>query len=222
MTSPRTALLQIVLPCAAAAPILAQGAPGVVDYTPEPPPTATYPIFVDIAPVLGTTGTVVDDPGSGRGQCIADLVGPDPLHPGDPTKVGPPDGIPDIVQTNSDSPALPLGAKGGEIEVPAIGPVSHASQLLRGAPSGLYADVAVAACPFDPAGWNIAYPGGSPWGVLAFDREGDGDLDLFYSNGGFHVESRNTLMEALGDGTFRNATLAAGFTTEEDARDMRM
>ena len=102
----------------AASVAAAQGAPGEVDYTPELPPTATYPIFADVAPTLGAPGTEFDDIGSGRGQVIADLLGPDPT---DPSKVGPPDGIPDLIQCNSNSPVLPLGALPGEEEVVQIG-----------------------------------------------------------------------------------------------------
>ena len=217
---PRLPLLLVLAPAAlttgTASLAVAQGEPSGVDYTPELPPTATYPIFVDVAKTIGAPGTKFDDKGSGRGQVIADLLGPDPSDPTDPHKVGPPDGIPDILQLNSDSPALPLGAAPGTEEVLQIGSSFHASMLMRGELDGSYTDVARIVSPFDPLGYNIEYPGGSPWGAFAFDAEGDGDLDIFYANGGFNTDSPNTLMLNLGNGTFRNAA-GAGITHFQDS-----
>ena len=41
----------------------------------------------------------------------------------------------------------------------------------------------------EPEGFNMQYPGGSPWGVLAADYDGDGDADLMYPCGGFNCAS---------------------------------
>ena len=188
----------------------AQTGPSEVDYTPALPPTATYPIFQDVAPSLGNPGTAVHDIGSGRGQAIADVVGPDPSDPSNPNKVGPPDGIPDLIQANSNSPALPLGSPPGSEDVPKIGDTVRPCLLLRGESDGSYTDVTDLVSPFDPLGYNVQFPGGSPWGVLAADFDADADLDLYYANGGFNTDSKNTLLTNLGDGTFRNTSTTAG------------
>ncbi|MCZ6596066.1 MAG: VCBS repeat-containing protein [Planctomycetota bacterium] len=193
----------------AAVPAAAQD-PSVVDYDPEEPPTASWPVFADATALVSAPGTVFADIGTARGQCRADVLGPDPSAPGDPTRVGPPDGIPDLIQANSNSPALPLGASESEWITPPLGTVHAKSVVFRGEPDGTFTDVTDVVSPYDPDGWNAAYPGGSPWGVVAGDYDDDGDLDLFYACGGFNLSAENTLLRNEGDGTLRRVTQQAG------------
>ena len=189
-------------------------APGPADTNPPTPPTASWPMFVDTAPGLGSPSTFAD-PGTGRGLALVDVVGPDPADPTNPDKVGPPDGLLDLVQTNSNSPALPYGSDASTWVVPPIG-TSHADcRVWRNAGDGTWQEVAGAMSPLDPTGWNLRNPGASPWGVIAADVEGDGDVDLFYPCGGFNTVSKNALMLNQGDGTFVNVTDAAGFGPEQ-------
>jgi len=60
------------------------------------------------------------------------------------------------------------------------------------------------------SGFDIAYPGGSPFGVLPADFDDDGDFDLFYPCGGFNTSSVNGLLENGGDGSFAYISNAAG------------
>ncbi len=202
MFTPTRLLAHLVL----GLPALAQ-TPSSVDLTPELPPTATWPIFTDVAAIIGSGGTEWADAGSGRGQLWADIVGP---HPTDPLAVGPPDGLLDIVQTNSNSPDLPLGAGAGQVIVGAVGTTSAPSLVLVQQPNGTFQDFAFALIPESNDGFDAAWPGGSPWGISTADFDGDGALDLFYSNGGFNTASVNTLLRADGDGTFQNVTAQAG------------
>ena len=162
-------------------------------------------------------GTVYSDEGTARGHAWVDVVGPDPADPADPDGIGPPDGIPDLVQTNSNSPALPFGAGSspfvvspGQWTVPPIGTEHAPSLVLRGTAKGKLVDVGAQMTPTQPNGFSLEYPGGSPWGVVAGDYDGDGSVDLFYPCGGFNTDSPNALMRAEGDGTFTNRTAEAG------------
>ena len=65
--------------------------PGVVDYTPEPPPNAAWPEFIDVAPSVGNPGTNFADPGAGRGIAWVDVVGRDPLDWNNRNLIGPSD-----------------------------------------------------------------------------------------------------------------------------------
>jgi len=192
--------------------VAAAQAPGSADPNPTSPPTAPVPVFVNAATALssGGAGAAFDDVGTGRGLALVDVVGPDPSAPDDPTKVGPPDGILDVVQTNSNSPALPYGSDASTWIVPPIGTTHHDCRVWRGRSDGTFQDVAAAMSPSEPDGWNLANPGGSPWGVIGGDVDGDGDTDLFYVCGGFNTASANALMRNEGDGTFTNATTSAG------------
>ncbi len=197
-----------LLPLFIGVPAYAQ-IPSSVNLTPEVPPTATWPIFTDVAPMIGAGGTNWDDAGSGRGQLWADIAGP---HPTNPLMVGPPDGLLDIVQTNSNSPNLPLGTVGDQVQIEAVGATSASSLVLIQQANGTFQDFAAALVPESTDGFDAKWPGGSPWGISTADFDGDGALDLFYSNGGFNTASVNTLLRADGDGTFRNVTAAAGIT----------
>ncbi|MCZ6597669.1 MAG: VCBS repeat-containing protein, partial [Planctomycetota bacterium] len=190
--------------------------PGVVDYTPVPPPTAPWPILANSAAWVGGPGTDFANVGTGRGQALVDVVGPDPTDPSNPDKVGPPDGILDLIQTNSNSPGLPLGAPPAFLIVPPIGSVHSKSIVYRGDSGGKWTDVTDVMSPYDPQGFNIAYPGGSPWGVITADYDDDGDWDLFYVCGGFNTNSPNALMRNEGDGTFRNVSATAGLLDDQD------
>ena len=183
--------------------------PSVVDLNPVQPPTASWPVFVDVAGAVSSPGTVYADVGSGRGQALVDLVGPDPSDPGNPNKVGPPDGLLDLVQTNSNSPGMPLGAPPSFWVVPPIGTQQLPCQLLRQEPGGTWTDVAGVLSAGSPTGFSIEFPGGSPWGVSAADYDADGDADLFYPCGGFNTASPNALMRNEGDGSFTNVSAAA-------------
>ena len=196
--------------------------PGVVDYDPTPPPHATWPVFTQAGPAVSGPGTVFDDPGTGRGQAWVDVVGPDPADPANPAAVGPPDGILDLVQVNSNTPPLPLGpppypyiASPGQWVTPPIGTVHNPSRVLRGDAQGEFTDVAGGMTPTEPYGFNLQYPGASPWGVVAADYDGDGYVDLFYPCGGFNVDSVNALMRNEGDGTFTNRTQEVGLTEKQ-------
>ncbi|MEM7308837.1 MAG: VCBS repeat-containing protein [Planctomycetota bacterium] len=198
-----------------AAPAAAQ-LPGVVDYTPDPPPTATWPVLQEVGDSLAGPGTDYSDVGSGRGHSLVDLVGPDPADPGNPNKVGPPDGILDLVQTNSNSAALPLGAGPTEWIVEPIGTSHSRCLVFRGGADGSWTDVTDLMSPLDPNGFNLAWPGGSPWGVIPADYDGDGDSDLWYACGGFNTSSINALQQNQGDGTFVNVSAAAGMGQSQD------
>ncbi|MEM7308838.1 MAG: CRTAC1 family protein [Planctomycetota bacterium] len=212
MTTPSPSLA-LLASLALGAPLAAQ-VPGPADPSPPLPPTATWPDFVDTAPSLGV-GSDFDDRGTGRGLALIDIVGPDPADPLNPAKIGPPDGILDVVETNSNSPALPYGSDETTWLVPPIGTNHDDCRVWRGAADGSWQDVAAAMSPLDTTGWNLRNPGGSPWGVLAGDVDGDGDTDLFYTCGGFNTTSQNALQENQGDGTFVNVTTAAGFLPQQ-------
>ncbi|MEM7310489.1 MAG: FG-GAP-like repeat-containing protein [Planctomycetota bacterium] len=184
--------------------------PGVVDWDPTPPPTASWPVFVDIGDQVGAPGTDFKDIGSGRGQAWVDVVGPDPSDPGNPLKVGGPDGVLDLVQANSNSPGMPIGLPPMFWTVPEIGTQQAPCLLLRREASGQFVDVAGVLSAGSPEGFNMQYPGGSPWGVTSADYDGDGDSDLFYPCGGFNCASPNALMRNGGDGTFENVGASAG------------
>ncbi len=181
--------------------------PGIVDNSPEVPPTATWPLWEVATSAVSAPGSPFDHPGSARGQAWIDIVGP---HPTDPGGIGPPDGRLDLVQLNSNSPALPLGAPLGQQVTPAIGDENFPSLVLRAEPDGTYREVAAELIPSSPTGFDAAYPGGSPWGIAAGDYDADGHLDLFYACGGFNTASQNRLLRANGDGTFEDATPTAG------------
>lgn len=193
---------------AIAAPVQA---PGVVDLDPTLPPSATWPQFANLTGSVAGPGTLFGDKGTGRAVAWVDVVGPDPANPHDPMGVGPPDGLHDLIVANSNSPELPLGATAAEWVTPPIGPFASACAVLRQS-QGVFHGVAGAMSPAHPAGFSVEYPGGSPWGVVAGDYDGDGFEDLFYSCGGFNVDSPNALLRAMGDGTFENRSLEAGVT----------
>ncbi len=111
---------------------------GSVNTNPTPPPEAAWPIFVDVAGSSGAQGTNFADPGVGRGLAWADVVGPDPADPTNPNAVGPPDGILDVIQANSNSPALPLGAGPSTWITPPIGSSPSPSAVFRGEPNGRF------------------------------------------------------------------------------------
>lgn len=187
--------------------------PGVVDYSPVPPPNSTWPEFLDVAAGIGNPGTNFADPGAGRGMAWVDVVGRDPLDPGNLNKIGPPDGILDFVQVNSDSPAFPLGAVYPNWDIPPVGPTSSPTAVFRGEPDGLYTYVThLMGVTVD--GFDIAYPGPSPWGVLPADYDGDGDADLFFPCGGFNMSAKNTLLRNDG-GTFVNVSEEAGLVEDQ-------
>ena len=208
--SPRPSPLSIVVCVGVLASASAAQTPGVVNLTPTPPPDVSYPIFADTSAAHSGPGTDFKDTGGGRGQALVDIVGPDPADPTNPDKVGPPDGILDLVQTNSNSPALPLGSQPGEWITPPIGTVHASCVVFRGAADGTFTDVTEWMSPEDADGFNIAYPCGSTWGVVASDYDDDGDLDLFFPCGGFNMDSPNTLLANDGDGTFTNVSAALG------------
>ena len=191
---------------------------GVVDLSPSLPPTAPIPRFVDASDQV-TAGGAWADEGVGRGQAWVDVVGPDPNDPSNPAAVGPPDGILDLVQTNSNSPVLPFTPGDpttplppSQQQTPAVGNIHSASLVWRGLPDGTFVEVADAMCPTQPSGFSIAYPGGSPWGVVAADFDADGLADLFYPCGGFNTDSPNSLFRAVGDGTFVNDSASMGIS----------
>jgi len=203
---------RLLVPVLAALPAAAQ-LPGSVDTTPTPPPNAAWPALVDVAPGAGTPGTAFDDPGVGRGMAWVDVVGRDPLEPTNLNKVGPPDGILDFVHANSNSPALPLGAPASQWITPPIGIDHAATAVFRGEPDGHFTLV-THLMGVTATGFDIAYPGGSPWGVLPADYDDDGDTDLFFPCGGFNAESPNALLRNDG-GVFVNVSLEAGITESQ-------
>jgi len=194
-----------------AAPVVAQQ-PSVVDLTPTVPPDVPWPQLANDSGAVSGPGTVFANTGSGRGQALADILGPDPNDPGNPGLVGPPDGILDLIQVNSNSPPLPLGAAPGEEIVAGVGNVHFACVVYRGSDDGRFTDVTDAVMPGDPDGFDIKYPCGSPWGVVAGDYDGDGDIDLYFPCGGFNLDSPNTLLGNNGDGTFTNVSALLGFS----------
>ena len=193
------------------APVAAQQ-PSVVDLTPTVPPDVAWPQLSNDSGSVSGPGTVFANTGSGRGQALADILGPDPADPGNPALVGPPDGILDLIQVNSNSPPLPLGAEPGEEIVAGVGNVHFSCVVYRGSDDGRFTDVTDAVMPGDPDGFDIKYPCGSPWGVVAGDYDGDGDLDLYFPCGGFNLDSPNTLLGNNGDGTFANVSALLGFS----------
>ncbi len=206
-------LLRALLGTLALAPAAHAQFPSFVDTTPTPPPTATWPVFSDIAGSLGSSGADLADDGTGRGQVWADLVG---VGPGG--ELTGPDGITDWYQANSNSPALPTDVPPGEAEVPPNGSSPRPCRLFRGLPDGTYDEVALQASPDHPAGFGLDLPGGSPWGVSTGDYDGDGFLDVFVPCGGFIMDSPNALLRANGDGTFTNVATAAGLPEIQASR----
>ena len=180
--------------------------PGSVNPSPTPPPSVSYVTFVDQAASLGNPGTEFDGPDVGRGVAWVDVVGHDSM---DPSLPGPPDGILDLVVSNSNSPALPLGALPGMEDSPAIGSDPGPCNVYRGEADGTFTEIA-ALMGATGTGYDITYPGGSPFGVLAADFDDDGDHDLFYPCGGFNTSSVNGLLENDGDGTFTYVSSTAG------------
>ncbi len=183
--------------------------PSSVDLTPVAPPTAQWPIWVLDNASVSSPGTPFANTGSARGQALVDVVGP---HPSDPLGIGPPDGVLDLIQLNSNSPGLPLGAPTAQQVTTPVGTLHSPSLVLRGTASGKFEDVATHLVPSANFGFDAQYPGGSPWGIAAGDYDADGMLDLFYACGGFNMASPNLLLRALGDGTFENTTAAAHMT----------
>jgi len=173
---------------------------------PLPPPDVSYVTFVDRAASLGNPGTEFDGPDVGRGVAWVDVVGHDPT---DPSLPGPPARGLDLVVSNSNSPALPLGALPGTELVPAIGSDPGPCNVYRAEPDGTFTAVALL-MGVTGSGFDIAYPGGSPFGVLPADFDDDGDFDLFYPCGGFNTSSVNGLLENGGDGSFAYISAAAG------------
>lgn len=179
-------------------------APSVVDTTPEPPPTAAIPSFVDVAPQIGSkSGPGFDDPGTGRGQAWVDIVGPGLT---DPALPGPPDGIPDLVQLNSNSPSFPIGSGPLSWTIAPVGDVHRPCLVYRSEPGGSLTEMAGAMSAPSGSGFGLEFPGGSPWGIGAGDTDGDGDTDLVVACGGFNTDSPNALLRNNGDGTFAYTT----------------
>lgn len=191
-----------------AIPSSAQTLPSSVQYNPVPPPDTSWPIFRDIADQLSAPGSDFANEGVGRGQAWADVVGRDPSDPSNPGKVGPPDGLLDLVQANSNSPALPLGAPVATI--PGIGSDPKPCVVFRQEPNGTFHDVTALMVSSPTSGFNIQYPGGSPWGVIAGDIDADGDVDLYFPCGGFNVSSPNALLRNEGNGKFSYISGPAG------------
>ncbi len=179
---------------------------GSVNYTPTLPPDVSYATFADNSNALEAPGTELDGDAVGRGVAWVDIVGHDP---GDPALPGPPDGVLDLVLANSNSPALPLGATPGTELTPAIGTTHSNCKVFRAEPDGTFTDLTFS-MGTSGFGFDIAYPGGSPFGVLPADFDNDGDNDLFYPCGAFNTSSINGLLENDGDGTFTYISTTAG------------
>jgi hypothetical protein len=211
-----TRALAIWIALGALVAIAAAQTPSKVDYAPAIPPV-TWPVFVDVAAAKSAPGTVLADAGSGRGSCWVDIVGRDPANPGDPALVGGPDGLLDLVITNSNTPALPLGSSGANQITPPIGDEHFPSEVFRAESDGTYSAVAQAMVAPGSVGWDLRYPGGSPWGVTAGDYDADGDSDLYYACGGFHCSSPNALLRNEGNGSFTNTTVSAGTVHVQDS-----
>lgn len=209
---PRLSLLSLAALLVLSPAALAQF-PSFVDNSPALPPTASWPLFVDVAGSLGAGGADLADDGTGRGQVWADLVG---VGPGG--SLTGPDGIPDWYQANSNSPALPFGVPAGDLIVPPNGTNTRPCRLFRGLGDGTYDEVGLEASPTHADGFGLNFPGGSPWGVSTADYDGDGDLDVFVPCGGFIMDSPNALLQAQGDGTFRNVSGAAGMPEVQASR----
>ncbi|MAB80638.1 MAG: hypothetical protein CMJ89_14905 [Planctomycetes bacterium] len=187
--------------------------PGSVNLNPTPPPDVAYPTFLDDSNALEGIGTELDGDNVGRGVAWVDVVGHDPM---DPAMPGPPDGVIDLVLANSNSPALPLNAPAGSLLTPPIGTNHSSCKVFRGEPDGTFTDVtsSMGASGF---GFDILYPGGSPWGVLPGDFDNDGDYDLFFPCGAFNTSSINGLLANDGDGTFSYISTSAGHMSERQA-----
>lgn len=207
--------LRLIASASCLAPLAAAQAPAVVDYSPAPPADVSWPVYVNDPESVEGPGTVLANPGTGRGQAWVDVVGPDPSDPSNPNLVGPPDGILDLVCANSDSPALPLGAGPTEWIYPPIATTTSPSNVYRGATDKTLTDVAAAMSVGFPDGFNMQYPSSSPWGVMAADYDGDGDSDLFYPCGAFNLVAQNALMRNDGDGTFTNVSTQSGIVMQQ-------
>jgi len=177
-----------------------------VDYSPTLPPDVSYVTFADRSDDLEGPGTELDGDAVGRGVAWVDVVGHDPSNPALP---GPPDGVLDLVVANSNSPALPLGAPPGTELTPAIGTTHSSCKVFRQESDGTFTDLTLQ-MGTSGFGFDIAYPGGSPFGVLPADFDNDGDSDLFFPCGAFNTSSINGLLENDGDGTFSYVSTTAG------------
>lgn len=185
--------------------------PSSVNYSPTPPPTASWPLFDDRTDALSASGEDLGDDGTARGQLWADLVGRGPGG-----ELTGPDGRLDWYQLNSNSAAIQLG-KGGPA-IPGVGQISATCPLYLQGADGLFEDVSFETVVDPLPQGQLPMPGGSPWGVCAGDYNGDGLVDVFVANGGFNVASPNSLLRANGNGTFSNRAFQAGITEFQGSR----
>ncbi|WP_419191602.1 FG-GAP repeat domain-containing protein [Engelhardtia mirabilis] len=140
-----------------------------------------------------------DNIGTARGQAWVDIVGPGLT---DPSLPGPPDGLLDLVQLNSNSPAFPAGAGPGAWTIGPVGTIQHPCLVFRREADGSLTEMAAAMSAPTGTGFGLEYPGGSPWGIAAGDTDADGDTDLMIACGGFNMDAPNAVLRNNGDGTF--------------------